>query len=239
MQTVETPMKPAKEEVSSHILKLMIGVIAISLALITNLFTKVELWSISESYWAGGPSRTIFLGFLFAIAALLFAYNGKSIKEMVMSKIAGIAAIGVAMFPCDCECKAKRPELAPCEIVSSAHFIAAAAMFVILIYFCYTFYARALKPKEGQTEISKEAKFRAFIYAACGLTIIAVIIAVLYDALTHGSVIAMWNTFIFYAEATGLIAFGVAWLVSSRTLPLITADFERYSLNPHLLQVDK
>lgn len=41
MQTTEIPTKPAKEEVSSHILKLMIGVIAISLALITNLFTKV------------------------------------------------------------------------------------------------------------------------------------------------------------------------------------------------------
>lgn len=112
-------------------------------------------------------------------------------------------------------------------------------MFIILIYFCYTFYARALKPKEGQTEISTEARFRAFIYAACGLTIIGVIIAVLYDAQTGGSVVSMWNTFIFYAEATGLIAFGVAWFVSSRNLPLITAEFERYSLNPHLLQVDK
>lgn len=239
MQTTATPTKPAKEEVSSHILKFMIGVIAISLATITSLFTKVELWSISESYWAGGPARSIFLGFLFAIAVLLFAYNGKSTKEMIMSKIAGLAAICVAMFPCDCECASKRPELAPCEIVPSMHFSAAAVMFIILVYFCYTFYARARKAKPGHTKVFAEAKLRSFIYAACGLTIIAVIIAVLFDYFTNGSIIARFNTFIFYAEATALIAFGIAWLVASRTIPLLTAEPERYSLNPYVLQEEK
>lgn len=237
--THEETTKPSREEINSHTIKLLIGVIAISLATLTSLSTKVELWSISEAYWAGGPARTIFLGFLFAIAALLFAYNGTSTTEMIMSKIASIAAVCVAMFPCDCECRLKRPLEYPCEIIPSTHFIAAAVMFLILVFFCYAFYKRALKPKSGEKKVSAEAKLRAFIYAACALTIIAVIIAVVYDSVTHGSIVTRFQTFIFYAEATGLIAFGVAWLVASRTLPLITAPFERYSLNPYVSQEEK
>lgn len=38
----------------------------------------------------------------FAIAAFLLAYNGYSKREMVLSKLAAIAALGVAMFPCQC-----------------------------------------------------------------------------------------------------------------------------------------
>ena len=39
---------------------------------------------------------------LFAIAAFLLAYNGFSRADMVLSKLASVAALGVAMFPCEC-----------------------------------------------------------------------------------------------------------------------------------------
>ena len=241
MQTIESPTKPAREEINGHILKLMVGIMALCLAALTNAFNKLNggrpLESISDSYWQGGWSQTIFLGFLFAIAAFLFAYNGKSTAEMIMSKIASLAAIGVAMFPCGCGDHT--------EIIKRVHFISAGLMFIVLVYFCYKFYKRALEPKDGETVVYTEAIFRAFIYAVCGIAICTVIAGVSLDALFTeegrkvGPIVARFQNFIFYAEETGLVAFGIAWLVASRTIPLITAEPERFSLNPYLLQVEK
>jgi hypothetical protein len=59
---------------------------------------------------------------------------------------------------------------------------------------------------------------------------------VLVDWATSGSIIARFQTFIFWAEATGLVAFGIAWLTASRTLPLITNQSERFSLSPYVRQ---
>lgn len=258
---------PAREEIDSHILKLMVGVIAISMPFVTNWLAPAPgLWSISESYWRGGWAQVVFIGFLFAIATFLIAYNGKNTMQMVLSKIAGLAAICVALFPCECDCTfpAKpypppppqpAPEVdwlagtttIPCKdpfiLVPHLHFVAAGLMFVILAYFCYVFYTRALEGKGEPKIVSKEAKFRAGIYALCGLMIVAVIGAVSGDALfawlnkeTNGPLVARWQTVIFWAEATGLFFFGVAWLVASRTLPLLTAGFERNSLSPYVKQ---
>lgn len=210
--------KPAREEINSHTIKLIIGVVAISLAALTSFFAKMPLESISASYYEGGWSQAIFIGFLFAIAAFLIAYNGQSTFEMSISKIAGIAAICVAMFPCDCGKNA--------EVVPYIHFAAAAVMFVILAVFCYIFLDRARKKP------SPESTWRAYIYAACGLTILLSIAVMVGDMLSHGAIIAKIPRLIFYGEATGLVAFGIAWLTASRTIPLITGKSERYSLSP-------
>ena len=238
MQTTESPTKPAREEVNSHILKLMVGLMALSLATLTNALNRLSgglpLESISDSYWRGGWSQTIFLGFLFAIAAFLFAYNGGSTSEMIASKIASLAAVGVAMFPCECGDHT--------EIIKRVHFISAGVLFVVLVFFCYKFYKRALEPKEGETKVYTEAKYRAVLYAACGIALCTVIAGVSLDALFTaegskiGPIVSRFPNFIFYAEATGLVAFGFAWLIASRTIPFITAEPERYSLNPYVDQ---
>ena len=50
-----------------------------------------------------GPwPRDIFVGSLFAISAFMLAYNGLSEPEMWLAKVASVAALGVAMFPCQC-----------------------------------------------------------------------------------------------------------------------------------------
>ena len=70
------------------------------------------------------------MGFLFAIAAFLLAYNGLSRTEMFLSKAAAAAALGVALFPCEC---GGHPALVP-----YVHGASAAVMFLILAYFCYS-----------------------------------------------------------------------------------------------------
>ena len=90
---------PKREEIDHLTIKFVVGLIAVSLAPLTDFFAKSSITSISASYYEGGWSQTIFIGFLFAIAAFLLAYNGFSRTDMLMSKFAAAAALGVAMGP--------------------------------------------------------------------------------------------------------------------------------------------
>ena len=210
--------KPKRIEIDHHTIKLIIGVIAISLATLTSFFSETPIQSISASYHENGWPRNIFVGFLFAISTCLLAYNGRSLTELVLSKIAAVAAIGVAMFPCKC---VNHPEIIP-----HVHGVSAAAMFVILAIFCYMFFLRAYNKGHFQ------AMLRATIYALCGIIIVASILIIAIDHLSGGYISSKISRLTFFGEAAGLIAFGIAWLSASRILPLITNREERLSLSP-------
>lgn len=207
--------KPDRQEIDHRTIKLIIGVIALSLATLTSYFAGVSITSISASYYEEGWSRSIFIGFLFAISALLLAYNGFTKTEMVMSKVAAIAALGVALFPCACDSHQ--------EIIPHLHSGSAAAMFIVLTFFCYRFYLRAIN--KGYIE----AKLRAYIYAASGLVIVIAIAAMTYDNVTGNTLSEKIPRFTFYGERAGLVAFGVSWLTASKVFPLLTKKEERHS----------
>ncbi|MEO5560619.1 MAG: hypothetical protein ABIO49_11990 [Dokdonella sp.] len=206
---------PKKEEIDHRTIKLIVGVIAISLAGLTSLFASTAIPSISDSYYEGGWSQSIFVGFLFAIAAFLLAYNGESRTEMLLSKLAAVAALGVALFPCRCGTHS--------EFIPYVHAISAATMFLILAYFCSMFFRRAKDKGHPQ------AKARAGIYAACGIAILLSVIVLAIDNLFSESLSAHLPRLRFYGEATGLVAFGISWLTASRVLPGITRKDERFS----------
>ncbi|HMN21572.1 MAG TPA: hypothetical protein PKA16_09275 [Ottowia sp.] len=130
-------MRPfhARPEIDSRTIKLIIGVIALGLAPLTSALSPTVIDSISAAYYEGGWAQSIFIGFLFAIAAFLLAYNGRSRRELVLSKLAAVAALGVALFPCACGTHA--------PAIPWAHALAAALMFALLAAFCRVFYRRA------------------------------------------------------------------------------------------------
>ena len=206
---LQTPTR----EIDHRTLKLVVGLIALTLPGLTNLFASTPLSSISASYYEQGWSQSIFIGFLFAIASFLLAYNGTTRLEMFLSKIACAAALGVALFPCGCGHQSS---------VAWIHYSSAAIMFVVLAFFCYAFYRRAIAKGHLQ------ARVRGAIYAVCGIGILAAIAAMGYDALL-GTLSRLIPQFTFYGEATGLIAFGISWLTASRVVPVITAERERFS----------
>src|SRR5437660_4777232 len=123
------------KEIDDHVLKLTVGLIALSLANLTAWLSAGSIGSISASYYEGGWARDFFIGFLFAISSFLFAYNGDSLTEMILSKIASLAALAVVLFPCRC---GQTP-----NITTYVHFTSAAIMFVVLAGFCSIFYKRA------------------------------------------------------------------------------------------------
>lgn len=206
---------PRREEIDHRTIKLIVGLIALTLATLTSAFAAHRITSISASYYENGWSQAIFIGFLFAIAAFLMAYNGMTLPEMILSKMASGAALGVALFPCECDGRS-----VPLPYV---HGVSAAVMFLILAYFCRCFYRRAMRKGYPQ------AKFRAAVYAACGAAIVGSIVVLGLDQLLKGAWARHIPRLVFYGEAVGLVAFGISWLTASRTIPIITRSDERFS----------
>lgn len=205
---------PKRPEIDDGTIKLLVGVIAITLASLTSSFSSEPLNSISASYFEDGWSRNFFVGFLFAISAFMLAYNGESRKEMFSSKLAAVAAFGVAMFPCSCG--------GHIEVIPYVHYISAAIMFSILSYFCFIFYKRAKSKGHAQ------AIRRSYIYSICGVVIISSMAIMAIDYLTQGELSAVIHRLTFYCEGSGLIAFGISWLTASKVLPIISAIKERH-----------
>lgn len=208
-------LRPKREEIDHRTIKFIVGVIAIGLPFLTSAFAGGAIASISASYYEGGWAQSIFVGFLFAISAFLLAYNGLTPREMVLSKIAAGAALGVALFPCEC---GSHPALVP-----YVHGASAAVMFLILTFFCRAFYQRALQKGYPQ------AKARAAIYATCGTVIVLAILALAFDHFSGRALSSRIPRLVFYGEGVGLIAFGISWLTASRTLPVLTRQDERFS----------
>jgi len=211
------PVLPAPErpEIDHRTIKLIVGVISLTLPILTKAFAEPPLTSISASYYSTGPAQSIFVGYLFATSAFLLAYNGRSRTEMVLSKVAAAAALGVALFPCNCADTTEQS--------SPVHWVSAASMFVILTYFCYTFRQRALDRNHF------EAKIRAAIYLICGIAMLVSIAVLGADALSHRWLTHRVSDLVFWGETVSLIAFGVSWLTASRVLPLLTRPDERFS----------
>ena len=82
-----------KPDVDERMVKLLVGLIAIALPILVGWIAWPEkLGSISAAYWSPPWPQTLFIGFLFAIAGFLLAYDGRSTPERVASRIAAIAA---------------------------------------------------------------------------------------------------------------------------------------------------
>ena len=216
---------PPYPEIDHKTLKLIVGVVALLLATLTNFFASSPLESISASYYETGLSHVIFIGFLSAMSAFLIAYNGYTQWQMIFSKVAAVTTLCVALFPCGCaslpvSCVMIVPSVCKWNLVKiqHVHFTSAAVTFSILALFCYVFFQRALIKGTAQ------AKSRAYIYAICGVVIVGAIVVLGVD---HLIICLGISRLTFYGETTALIAFGVSWLTASHYLPFITTKDER------------
>ncbi len=206
---------PFRPEIDHRTIKLLDGVIALAMAPLTSALSPSAIASISASYYEGGAAQSVFVGFLFAIAALLAAYNGRSRAEMALSKVAALAGLGVALWPCTCGAHSVHPPW--------LHGASASVMFLILAWFCLTFYRRARAKRSAQAQV------RAGLYALCGAAIVLAIAVLALNALLHDAWLHAVPRLVLYGEATGLTAFGLAWLNASHALPWLNHPSERFA----------
>ncbi len=189
-----------------------VGFTAILVSPVVMVFSQRfgDLTSISISYWT--DARDIFVGSLIAIGFFLSAYNGTGLRrdwEYWLSKLAGVFAICIALFPTDgfpgkgslpaqwVQCVAGLFGLA----VETVHFGSAVLLFACLIALMWFFSARAkIKGKHGR------AKLYQWVSVLMGGGI-----AVGYVV---GEFVLHIEATIFWIETWGLTLFGIGWLVA-------------------------
>ncbi len=198
-------------------LRLFMGIIAIALAPIVSGVASEPLASVSASYHT--DARDVFVGMLLIVATFLWMYNGHRINEAFASKVAGLAASLVAIFPTSCaNCAIASNSTFHWEIGPAIHWVAAATLFAILAYFCFGPFRQNTKAQGG-----KKGR-RSKIYFACGCVMIACMLFGLIAKLTMTSEAMDVMSITYWVEAIALSAFGVAWIVSGKVLRLLTDD---------------
>lgn len=204
------------QQIDHRVIKLLVGLIAVSMALFLQAISGALLHSISESYYYRG--RDWFVGLLFAVAVLFLSFKGNTRVERVLTLLAGPLAVVVATAPCECG----RPH----GPVSALHYPAAAILFGILGYFCWRFRQTA------QSKVARyaEAANRVRVYTACLAGMLVCVGMALAYAVAGAAIDARFPDYIFWMEALGLMSFGVSWLAASRTLPYLSNPNERFRI---------
>ncbi len=150
------------------------------------------LTSISAYYHTAG--RDVFVGSLFAAGLFLSFYRGSlnSRQDRVLAVIWGISAAFIGLIPSD-------PNR------TTYHFIPVTIFFAISIYMTLF---RFTKP--SQLPVTPEKHQRNKIYIACGVVMLASVLAIAYLDYKGSSV--------FVPEAIAIAFFGIAWLVKGQMI---------------------
>lgn len=201
-----------RPEIDYRTMKLIVGLIALGLSALTAAFAQNPLASISHAYCAGGGARDVFVGCLFAIAAIMAAHNGVDVRELFASKAVSAAAVSIAVFPTDCSSDGR----------ALLHVLSACLMFALLAWFCLSF-ARRTYEKPHQAYAAR----RRIAYTVCGSGIVLCMAGI-------GAVFKLkwWSggNAVFVFEAIALALFGVSWMIASHFLPYFEHRDERRSL---------
>ena len=164
--------------------------------------------SISSYYYT--EMRDVFVGSLAAIGVFLICYRFRRLDN-VLSNIAGVMAIGVALFP------ATPPDPTHMEIlVGRAHGVFAGVLFGLLALFCFVSFPKVDNATGTVTE-RKVARNR--IYRTCGVLIVLSMLVVLACELLDvpRSFVDTYRP-VFFAESVAVIAFGLSWFVKGGTI---------------------
>jgi hypothetical protein len=192
--------------------------------------------SMSAYYYT--VTGSVFVGSLCAIGVFLLSYRYKKL-DIIASIIAGICAIGVALFP-------TAPELSPTttqKAIGIVHGISAGLFFLTLacmsiFLFTKTNPYQTLKPRKPMDYLSMfvvtrtkpelplnpRKKHRNIIYRVCGYLILFCIIAMGIVGIKSIKEHVQQCNLVFWLESIAVFAFGASWLIKGET---ILADREK------------
>jgi hypothetical protein len=160
------------------------------------------LHSISRYYHGG--MRDVFVGGLCAMALFLFFYSGFDRWENWAGTVAGIFAVGVAVFPV-ANVGAESGPICVC------HYICAFGLFLTLALYSMFLFSRERWCTGGKTHRT------AVFHKLCGLIIIGCMLAVIVHSVVSDCDKSQC-VFVLVAETVALVAFGLSWLIENRVL---------------------
>jgi hypothetical protein len=147
-----------------------------------------------------GVMRNIFVGILFAVGGLLFAYQGFSRREDFALNFAGIMAWGIALFPMNW------PE-GTRDSSFSLHGAFAISFFVCIAYVCIW------RAKDTLSLIADDAMRKRYLWTYKFLGWVMVIFPFLAWAIISLSPWRKWV--IFFVELAGIYIFATYWIIKS------------------------
>ncbi|MEM9046252.1 MAG: hypothetical protein AAGC81_16325 [Pseudomonadota bacterium] len=255
-EKVQAPFRPTpgarrdSQDYSVRRESLAFSVGAVAFGLPVIMLVGSWIWDICRydsisHYYYSIVTGDIFVGALFFIGAFLWAYQGESKRENQLAKLAGTAAVGVALFPttghgCDEVSWSGRALLsfAPddqaeaivlayddgrmfrlFDWVGVLHFGSAAVLFVVLAIFCFfifTIIDAQDDRVDGEPTVEKLRRNR--IYICSGWAIVGAVLLLGLNAVVGFS---WWDTYnlTFWMELLALWAFGISWALKGRFGP--------------------
>lgn len=170
------------------------------LPLARSLSEYYHLFDLTQMEYGKGVMRDAFVGYLFAQAALLYAYKGYTKLEDWALNLAAVMAVGIAIFPM------AWPDLEG-GFSMSLHGGCAALFFVGIAYVCI-FRAQDTLPLIVDEKRRNRYKF---IYRLQGMAMLLLPLAIMlmYSFSTHN------NSAIFWIELASIYTFASYWMVKS------------------------
>ncbi len=172
--------------------------------------------SMSAYYHAGDPlhpgqgvMRNEFVGILFAVGVLLFAYQGYSRFEDYALNLAGVVALGIALFPM------KWPTQ-PNDRSFSLHGTCAISFFVCIAYVCIWRAADTLPLIHD--DATRKRYLRTYQFLGLAMVLCPVFAWVLISRMPfHKSAI-------FFVELAGIYVFATYWVIKSHEASKTNVD---------------
>lgn len=164
--------------------------------------------SVSNYYYTG--MRDVFVGAMCATAVFLLSYRGYERADDIAGDLAGICALGTALFPTTPDVDVT-PQY---TWVGVLHLSFAAGFFLVLAFFCLVLF-RKTDPTKPPTHRKLQ---RNAVYTFCGYTILIclgliAVVAFLSDASPVKAIDP-----VFWLEALATVAFGISWFVKGEAI---------------------
>ena len=198
-------------------LRQLIGVLGLLLPLIliigNSIIPEISIQrSISHYYHTN--MRDFFVGLLFLIGLFLITYKGYNRLDNFISSLSGVAAMGIAIFPCLFQNPEELMGILQIRngLTDIIHFICASLFFTLL-----AFNSIFLFTKCNNGDKTRHKKIRNIVYIICGLVIVISLI-ILALILLIGKVDTGQTITVLVFETIMLFAFGVSWLVKGETI---------------------
>lgn len=163
--------------------------------------------SISLYYYS--VMRDVLVGSLFATAVFLISYRYRRLDDLA-GDLAGIAAIGLALFPGAPDTGATQQQM----IIGMMHLAFAGVFFLTLAFFALVLFRRT----DRKQQPTRQKLQRNRVYLASGIVIIvSFVLLVLLQFLPGNPQLQSLHPG-FWLESLAIWAFGIAWFIKGETI---------------------
>ncbi|HUJ14692.1 MAG TPA: DUF998 domain-containing protein [Thermoanaerobaculia bacterium] len=169
--------------------------------------------SVSAYYYT--DMRDVFVSTLVLVGTLIACYRTPNPGDNVVSIVAGLAAIGIGLFPTDPKLADTLAAACPCltDRTCLLHGILGYHMDFVIVFFALCFVMVTFQfPRGTPRHAAREMRMRNVVYRVCGVLMLLAFIAIGVVQLRGA------NQSFFWPESIAVFAFGVAWLVKGQTI---------------------